>query len=179
MIEGVLDALAQRLGDAGHRFPAERASDGVSSKRKGQSRNFLPPPAKIDYAVQSGFVIRELGFVDDEAGFVFAFENLRDDLVEGDNFHLNAGREQFESQVSGGELPWHRNFLLLNVIRCKGPGGNEHGTITVAHAAAARHQRVFFLNVREGMERNRGYIVNAFLRLAIQRLDVTKGMAEL
>src|ERR1700692_3070578 len=45
MINGVLDALAQRLSDAGHRFPPERAPDGISAERQRQSRNFLPPPA--------------------------------------------------------------------------------------------------------------------------------------
>ena len=148
----VLDALAQRLCDAGHRFRAERAADGVSSERQRQSSDFLPPPAEIDDAVQSGFVVGKLAFVDDEAGFVFAFENLRDDLIERDDFDFNAGREQFERQVGGGELAGHRDFLLLDFVLREGPRGNEHGTITVAHAAAARHQRVVFLNVGKGVK---------------------------
>src|SRR5208282_3073276 len=69
MINGILNTLAQRLGDARYRFSAERAPDGVSSEGQRQSGNFLPPPAKIDHAVQSGFVVGELAFVDDEAGF--------------------------------------------------------------------------------------------------------------
>src|SRR5208282_2624846 len=47
MIDGVLNALAQRLGDAGHRFAAERAPDGVSAERQRQAGDFLPPPAEI------------------------------------------------------------------------------------------------------------------------------------
>src|SRR6266852_8385011 len=43
MIDGVLNALAQRLSDAGHRFPAKRATDGISAERQRQSSNFLPP----------------------------------------------------------------------------------------------------------------------------------------
>ena len=152
MIDGVLDALAQRLGDTGHRFRAKRATDGVSSERQRQSGDFLPPAAEIDDAVQSRLVVSELAFVDDEAGFVFAFENLRDDLIEGDDFHFNAGREQFKRQVSGGEFAGHRDLLLLDFVLREGPRGNEHGAITVAHAAAARHQRVFFLNVGKGVE---------------------------
>src|SRR6266404_8061701 len=98
MINGILDALAQRLGDAGHRFWTERAPDGISAERQRQSGNFLPPPAEIDDAMQSGFVIRELAFMDDETCFVFTLENLRNDLIEGNDLHLNAGREQFERQ---------------------------------------------------------------------------------
>src|SRR6202023_2540138 len=113
--------------------------------------NFFATPAEIDHAVQSGFVVSKLAFVDDETGFVFAFENLRDDLIEGDDFHFNAGREQFERQVGGGELPGHRDFPALDFVLCEGPRGNDHGTITVAHAAAARHQRVVFLNVGKGV----------------------------
>src|SRR6202023_4385011 len=109
--------------------------------------NFFATPAEIDHAVQSGFVVSKLTFVDDEAGFVFTLENLRDDLIEGDDFHFNAGREQFERQVGGGEFAGHRDFPAFDFVLREGPGGNEHGTIAVPHAAAARHQRVVFLNV--------------------------------
>src|ERR1700686_3780008 len=60
MINGVLDALAQRLSDAGHRFPPERAPYGVSSKRQRQSGNFLPPPAEIADTVETGLVVTKL-----------------------------------------------------------------------------------------------------------------------
>src|SRR6266481_3840352 len=51
MINGVLDALTQRLSDAGHRFAAERAPDGVSAEWQREPGNFLPPPAEINDAV--------------------------------------------------------------------------------------------------------------------------------
>jgi hypothetical protein len=57
MINGVLDTLAQRLGNTSHGFMAERSSNGVSAERKRESGNFLPPPAEIDNAVESRFVI--------------------------------------------------------------------------------------------------------------------------
>jgi len=135
MIDGVLDALAQRLRDASHRFRAQRAPDRVSPERQRQSRDFLPPPAKIDDAVQPRLVVGELAFVDDESGLVFAFQNLRDDLIEGDNFYLNPRREQFKRQIGSGEFSRHRDFLTFDFVLRKGPGGNHHGPVTVAHAA--------------------------------------------
>ena len=102
--------------------------------------------------MQSGLVVGKLALVDDEAGFVFPFENLRDDLIKRDDFHLDAGRKQFERQVGGGEFAGHCDFLALDIVRSEGTGGDEHGTIAVAHAAAARHQRILFLNVGKGVE---------------------------
>ena len=57
MIDGVLNTLTQRLGNARHGLGAKRAPDGVSAERQRQSRNFLPPSAEIDQAVQSRFVV--------------------------------------------------------------------------------------------------------------------------
>ena len=58
--------------------------------------------------------------MNDEARFVFAFENLRNDLIEGNDFHFNARREQFERQVGGGEFAGYRDFLVLDFVRREG-----------------------------------------------------------
>jgi hypothetical protein len=44
--------------------------------------------------VQSRFVVGQLPFVDDEAGFVLAFQHLRNDLVEGHDVSFDAGGEK-------------------------------------------------------------------------------------
>src|ERR1039457_438921 len=117
MIDGVLDALAQRLGHACYSFRAERAANGVSAEGTVQSGDFQPPLAKIDDAMQSGLVVGELAFVNNEAGFVFAFEDLRDDLIEGNAFHFDSRSEQFQRRVGRRELAGYRDFLLLDFIR--------------------------------------------------------------
>jgi hypothetical protein len=60
--------------------------------------------------------------VDDEARFVFPFENLGNDLIERDNFHFNSGREQLERQISSGEFSRDRNFFLLDIVLGKRAG---------------------------------------------------------
>ena len=138
MIDGVLDALAQCLSDARHRFRAERAADGVSAERQRQARDFQPPLAEIDDAMQSGLVVGELAFVNDQTGLVLPFQNLRNDLIEGNDFHFDAGREQFAApDRRSSALPGTAIFLLLISSGREGPGRNQHGAITVAHAAAA------------------------------------------
>src|ERR1700723_1752373 len=102
MADGVLDALMQRVCDAGHRFATERAADGIPAERSPAAGFFLPPSTEVDHAVQAGFVVRELALMNDEAGFVLPFENLRNDLIERNNLHLNTGREQLKSQVRSG-----------------------------------------------------------------------------
>jgi len=59
----------------------------------GNPGDFLPPPAQIYDAVQSGLVVSKLTFVDNQSGFVFPFENLRDDLIKGNDLHFNPGRK--------------------------------------------------------------------------------------
>src|SRR5580693_1081782 len=117
--------------------------------------------------------------MDDEASLVLAFENLRNDLVEGHDFNLDAGREQLKRQVGSGEFAGHGDLLAFDFILCERTSRDQHRPVTVAHAASARHQRIVLLNVRERMKRNRSYVVDALLRLTIQGLNVAKGVAEL
>src|SRR6267378_856567 len=78
MINCILDAVAQRLGNAGNRLGAKRSANRVSAERQGQAGYFLPPLAQIDDALQSRLAIRQLAFVNDESSFVLAFEHLWD-----------------------------------------------------------------------------------------------------
>ncbi len=64
----------------------------------GKPGDLLPPPAQIYDAVQSGFVISQLAFVNDESGFELAFEHLGDDLVEGHDFGFDSGSKKVESR---------------------------------------------------------------------------------
>ena len=53
---------------------------------------------------KAGLVVGQLAFVDDQSGFVLAFQHLRNDLVEGDHFGFDAGSEQLQRKISGGQL---------------------------------------------------------------------------
>ena len=116
--------------------------------------------------------------MNDEARFVLSFQNLRDDLVEGDNLGLDAGSEQVERQVSGGQRAGDRDALSLDFILRERAGRDDHRAVSLADTASAGHQRIFVLYVGIGVEGNRADIIDAFLRLLIERLDVAKRVGE-
>ena len=60
------------------RCSAQRAPNRISAQRKRQARHLLPPLAQVDDAVQPCLRVGELAFVDDQSGFVFALEHLRE-----------------------------------------------------------------------------------------------------
>src|SRR4029077_16637652 len=103
MVEGELNAVAQSLIDCGDKFWTQSTTDGVAPKWQRQAGHLLPPSAEIDNAVQSGPVIGQLAFMDDESSFVLAFEDLRNNLVEGHNFCLHSWRKQLQGKIGGGE----------------------------------------------------------------------------
>ncbi len=78
----------------------------------GRPVTFVPPLAEIDDAMQTGLVIGELAFMNDESGFVLAFEHLRNDLVEGDDFGFNSGGEELQGQISSGQRCRERRYVL-------------------------------------------------------------------
>ena len=78
VIERVLDAVAQSLGDDLVRFRAQRAANGVAAERQHQAGGFAPPDAEIDDFVESAGRVGELAFVNDESGIVLAGEDRRE-----------------------------------------------------------------------------------------------------
>ena len=116
--------------------------------------------------------------MNDQPSFVFSFEHLRDDLVEGNDFRFHPGSEQLQRQVSGGQRARHRNLFGFDFARGERPWRNDHGPIAFAHTAAASHQRVFILHVGIGVKRNCANIIDAFARLLVQRLDIAERMGE-
>ncbi len=165
-------------GNCRHQFGTEGAANCIAAQRQRQAGHLLPPLAEIDNAVQAGLVVGQLAFVNNQPSFVFSFEHLRDDLVEGNNFGFHSGSEKLQSQVRGGERSGHGNALGLDFARGKGARRDNHRPVALAHTASARHQRVFILNVWIGVEGNRADVIDAFSRLLVQRLDVAEGMGE-
>ena len=91
MVEGVLDAVVDGLGDDAHGFWAEGAADGVSAERQDEAGGFAPPDAEIEDLVEAAGGVGELAFVDDEAGIEVAGEYLGNNLIEGNDTVWSSG----------------------------------------------------------------------------------------
>ena len=50
--------------------------------------------------MQSGFIVGQLAFVNDQSRFVLPFQHLRNDLIERDHFGLNSGSKELKREVS-------------------------------------------------------------------------------
>ena len=94
---------------------AEGAANGVAAQRQRQASHFLPPSAEIDDAVQAGLVVSQLAFVNDQSGFVFAFEHLRNDLIEGHDFRFHSGSKELQRQIGGRERARNGDAFLFDL----------------------------------------------------------------
>ena len=103
VVEGVLDAVAQRVGCREQGFGAQRAADGVAAEGKRKAGLFAPPLTEVEELDEAVVGVGELTFVDDEAGFELACDDGGDDLVEGDDRGFDLGSEELEGEVGGGE----------------------------------------------------------------------------
>src|SRR5580700_11378034 len=115
MLQRVLNAVAQGAVDCGNEFRAESAADRVASQRQRQACHLLPPPAEVDNAVQSGLVIGQLAFVDDQSSLVLALEHLWNDLVEGNNFSLHSGSKKLQREIGSGQRARNRDLFILDL----------------------------------------------------------------
>ena len=69
---------------------------------------------------------------------------------------------------------------LLDLVQREALAGDDHRAVALAHAAAARHQRVVVLQVGVGVEGDRRDVVEGLVDgLLVQRLDVGEGVGEL
>src|SRR5258708_5990426 len=102
MVERVLNTVAQGIGGCQHQVWAESAPNSIAPQRQGQAGNLLPPLSQVHDPVQTRLVIGQLPFVDDQSRFILTLKYLRDDLVEGHNFRLNARSKKLQRQISGG-----------------------------------------------------------------------------
>src|SRR5580700_6451385 len=128
--------------------------------------------------MQTSLGVGQLAFVNDESGFVPALKHLGNDLVEGHDFDFDSGRKEPQGQISSREFSRYSDPLFLDLTLRECASGDDHRPVAVANAAAARQQCVMILNVGKGVERDGSYVVDAFLRLAVQRLDVTQRVGE-
>ena len=82
-------------------------------------------------------------------------------LSKGTTRVCDAGREQLQGQVGGGQRAGHGHEPLARSPRVQRLARHQQRAVAVADAAAARHQRVLVGDVRVGVERDRGHLVLA------------------
>ena len=83
VVERVLNAVAQRLGDDLVLLRAQRAANRVSAQGQHQARSFLPPDAQVQNLMEAARSVGQLPFVNNEARLVLARQNLGNDLSKG------------------------------------------------------------------------------------------------
>jgi hypothetical protein len=118
--------------------------------------------------------------VDDETGVELTCSDRGDDLVEGDDRGFDLGCKEFEGEVGGGKSTGNGDAGLFNLRQGELAAGDDHGTVALADAAAAGHEGVVILQVRVGVEGDRGDVVESFVDGAVvERFDVGEGVGEL
>src|SRR5215469_6917903 len=129
--------------------------------------------------MQTGLAVRKLSFVNDQTCLKLPVDYFGDDLIEGNDFRDGIWCVQLQRKVCSGHRSRNSDLDLMEVFGRQASRRNHHRTVTLAYTAAAGHQRIVVLNIRIRVKRNGGNVVEALQRLAIERLDVAKGMSEL
>ena len=76
-------------------------------------------------------------------------------------------------------VPGTAILMLPSSSGASGAGGDDHGAVALAHAAAAAHQRVVLLQVGVGVEADGGDVEESFVAgAAVEGLDVAQGVGE-
>src|SRR5438093_4306575 len=108
---------------------------------------------------------RQLAFVDDQAGVIAALGNRGEDAVKWNHKETiitlraeSIGQQQSQSQIGSGQSAWNSDRGSPQVRDREWVLGHDHGTIFVAHAAAAGQERAFVEEISVGMNADGGYV---------------------
>ena len=85
---------------------------------------------------------------------------------------------QLKRQERGGQLSRDRDVFATQLFDRHRLAGDDHRAVLVTHAAAATRQRVFFRDVRVGVDADGGDLQLTLHRALVQRLDVLKDVFE-
>ena len=180
VIEGVLDAVAECVGGGEEGLGPEGTTDGITAEWQGQAGLLVPPLAEVEEFDEAIVGVGELALVDDEAGVELSGDDGGDDLVEGDELGFDVGGEEFEGEVGGGEGAGDSDAGLFDLVEGHLAGGDDHGSVAIADAAAAGHDGVVVLEVGIGVEGDGGDIVEGFVDgFLVEGFDVGEGVGEL
>ena len=197
-VAGVLQRVLHRLGAVLEAVPdaaLEHAGDHFSLRRRDafvndiaaerQRQPFVlaaPPHAKILAANEPLVFKRQLTLVDDQPHvgepFVDGFENL----VERHDGVVDPLTRTLEPKLQREERARHRarhsNAERSNFLSREFLARHQHRPVAVAHARAARQQRVLVTHVRVGVDADRRDVEFAPAGPLVQGLDVLQDMLE-
>src|SRR5439155_8358637 len=117
MIESVLNAFLDVFGNALDRLLTEIALDDVATERQRQSGLLLPPFTEVEHFMKSHLTVRQLAFMDQHAGFVFAALHVFENLIERHDVVLDLRFEQTKRQEGSRHRPRNRHRLAGQAAR--------------------------------------------------------------
>ena len=124
--------------------------------------------------------VGELAFVNNESRVKAAGQNLRNDLVKGDDLGFDLRVEDFQRKVRSCQGAGNGDFDPAQVIVRDRPKGDDHRAVALSDAAATAHQCVVVLHVGVSVKADGGDIVKSIvLSSAIERFNVAQGVGEL
>ena len=95
--------------------------------------------------------------------------------IERNGYRLNLRIKNLERQIRRGQRARNSHANAAQVVHVQHAAGDDHGTVALAHAAAATHQRVVLLQIRIGMKADGRHVVEGlFAGAAVQGLDVAE-----
>src|SRR6185437_10504314 len=107
----------------------------------------LPPFAHVEDAMESHLVVRQLGFVDDQARVGETDLNALEDLVERYYYGLEIGLKDFEREIRGCERPGNRDPFSFDFIGLHRMSGHDHRAIPIANARSTCHEDVLIRDI--------------------------------
>jgi hypothetical protein len=130
--------------------------------------------------VQALVLEGELPFVDDQPGVKAAPGHGVEDLVEGHHLVGKAlAQQQAQGQEGRRQRAGHGDADAAQLLDGQRPACHHHGSVAIAHAAAAGQEGVLIEQQSIGMDADGGHLQFAAQRPAIECLDVLQFMAEI
>ena len=138
-----------------------------------------PPLAQVDDLPQAVVGVRELPFVDQQAGVGLALQHEVLDLIERHDDVFEVGLVEPQRRYAVVSVPGIAIVRPLTPRSRRPVACDDDRAVVVAHAGAVRQQRVLVGEVRVGVKRDRGDLVLAVERGAVQGLDVGEHLVDL
>src|SRR6185295_3374477 len=139
----------------------------------------VPPLAEVEHFVQALRLIKQLAFVNQQAGVTRPILNGIDDLVERNNLIPEIRVEDPQRQKSTRQLSRNRNLEIGDVIRRGRLARYDDRSVVIANRSAMRKKSVLLVNVRVSMKADRGDIVRATHRFLVESLNVFEKVLEI
>src|SRR3989441_6053612 len=145
--EAVLDAGFQIARNVAHELRPEVPAHHVAAEREGEPGLRTPPLPQIRPQVEAPVGVRELAFMDEQAGGGPSVRDVVLDPIERHDDVADRGLVQLEGEKRRGELTRDRDERAAGTERDPRVGGagcarDDAGPVTVAKARAVRQQGV-------------------------------------